>query len=165
MSDEIDWIVVKDRRGDVAIGAVAFLGDEAIAVVSYYEENDANKDGTVSMGEKVAGFFSPVSMKGVGVYEVVSRARDQMTLKLADANAPHNTEARAKSLKAMQGGQIQKLGAQMAMDGIFKAYIGTGINVGVGKAAKVLDWSMVKELAIKKGSEKLAKTAFDAATY
>jgi hypothetical protein len=46
----MDWILVT-RNSPKPIGAVGFLGDTAAVVIAFYDDKDANKDGTVSPGE------------------------------------------------------------------------------------------------------------------
>lgn len=164
MSDEISWMAVKSRSGDKVIGAIAFVGEEPAVILAYYDEADANKDGKVSFAERAASFLSPIGLGGTGVMEVLARGKDQAIAATANPNGSQMTSGRASNVSAMLGSQITQVGMQMAMDGFFKAYIGTGINVGVGKAGAALEWNMIKGFAVKKGMEAAAKKAFEAAT-
>lgn len=166
MSHTITWMIVKERSGPKEIGAIAFVGDDPAVVITFYEEHDSNKDGEVSLKEAAAGFLFPVSMVGTASAEVITRARFQATLMIADHNPGSgtlpNAEAKAKKLLHMQGNQFQAIALNMAPDGIFKAYLAPGIGRLGSAIGTQINAGMVKGVLINKGMSKAAKLAFDA---
>lgn len=159
MSDTIEWMLVKDRFGNKKIGCVGFVGDEPVVVLGFYDDYDADKDGKVSKTEWVVGKIAPVSLVGTATLEVISRAREQAILAIADGGS----QARASKLSAMQGSQFRSVGLSMALDGIFKAYMAPGISMAGGAIGTHIGAGAIKTFMIKKGMEKTAKAAFDAA--
>ena len=70
MSDAIDWIAVEKFK---LIGAVGFIGDDAVAIAAFYEDTDANKDGKASWDEWV-GSKLLFDLRGTKVTEVAMQA-------------------------------------------------------------------------------------------
>jgi hypothetical protein len=162
MAEKIEWMTVTDRGGKKDIGAVGFLGHDPAIIVVFYDEKDADKSGDVSWGEWVASTLSPISLSGVGKLEVVSRAREQATLGIANSGTPINP-SKAQNLRQMQGEQLVSVGQSMILDGIFAAYLSKGVSAGATAAAKKLTTNTIKQFFIRKGFEKAAKESFNAA--
>lgn len=150
MSDDIEWIEVKSLGK--AIGAVGFNRNKAIAVVAYYDDQDANKDGKVSWGEWAVFKAFPLSMEGMNIVDVLMAAR----LDLVHKDASINDWAMQKYLGFAQN---------LILDGVYTAYFARGISVVSGGVAKKLTRSAIKEFAVRKGFEAAAKKAFREATH
>lgn len=73
MANNIDWIMI-NRLGK-QIGAVGFIGDKAAVVAAFYDDYDANKDGKVGWGERIAGKLFPLKLHGLAIAEVAMQAR------------------------------------------------------------------------------------------
>lgn len=159
MSDTIEWMLIKERFSSKKIGCVGFIGDEPTVVLGFYEDYDANKDGTVSRTEWVVGKLAPVSLVGTNTLEVIARAREQATLMIADGAS----QARASNLSRMFASNFRSVAVGMALDGIFKAYIAPGLSMSGGAIGTHIGAGAVKTFMIKKGMEKAAKAAFDKA--
>jgi len=168
MAQAITWMIVKNRDGTKEIGAVAFLGDDIAAVVSFYAEADFNKDGKVSLREKITGMF-PISIKGTASAEVVSRAREHAELMIDNYSPVSRPGAlpgafsKAKKLRHLQGELLMKVGLNMALDGMFKAYLTAGLRrTGVAIGIHI-NAGMVKTILINTAIATATKEALDAA--
>ena len=159
MPDPIEWMLVNDRFGDKKIGAVAFIGDVPAVVIGFFDDYDADSDGRVSAAEWVAGRLFPVSLAGTATLEVVSRAREQAILCIADGGSPE----RAAALSRMQASQFQSVGLSMALDGVFRTYMAPGISMAGSAIGTHIGAGAIKTFLIKKGMEQAAKAAFEAA--
>ena len=159
MSDQIDWMLVKERFSSKKIGCVGFIGDEPTVVLGFYDDYDANKDGTVSRTEWAVGKLAPVSLVGTNTTEVIARAREQATVMIASGG----TQARASNLSRMFASNFKSVAVGMALDGIFKAYMAPGIAMTGGAIGTHIGAGAVKTFMIKKGMEATAKAAFDQA--
>lgn len=153
MADTISWFVVKGStaKGTEPIGAVGFLGNDAVIVISFFDDLDGNKDGKVSWGEWAAGKISPISLKNKSVVEVAMAARYEVDIIMRDPG-----------FNQMAAQMFQNFAAGMIADGIFAAYFARGVKMGGGAAAVMVTSSKVKQFVIKKGFEKAVKAAFDA---
>lgn len=159
MSQPIEWILVSDRFGNKKIGCVGFIGDDPIAVLGFYDDYDANKDGTVSSLEWLAGKVFPVSLNGTNTLEVLARAREQATLMIASGASPE----RAANVSRMFARSFSSIGIGMVLDGVFRAYIAPGISMSGQAIGQHIGANMIKTFLIKKGMEATAKAAFEAA--
>jgi hypothetical protein len=56
MSDQIDWVIITGATNK-KIGALGFIGDKVAVVTAFYDDRDANQDGTVSWGEAIVAFM------------------------------------------------------------------------------------------------------------
>lgn len=153
MADMISWCVVKGltSNGTEPIGAVGFLGNDAVIVISFFDDLDGNKDGKVSLGERIAGRLSPISLKNKSVVEVAMAARNEIDIIMRDP-----------SFRQMSAQMFQSFAAGMIADGIFAAYFARGVRMGAGAAAVMVTNSKVKQFVIRKGFEKAVKAAFEA---
>lgn len=148
MSDAMDWIVIKGH-GNIDIGAVGFLGNDAVAVVAFFDDLDGDKSGDVGIGEWIAGKISPISMEGSAVTEVAMAGRFNMDILQRDP-----------SFSQMAADMFSNFARGLVIDGIFAVYFKAGVSMGAGAIAKKVTSGMVKEFVIKKGSEALVKKAF-----
>ena len=79
---EIEWVAI--NKFNKLIGAVGFIGNDAVAVVAFYDDRDGNQDGEVSWGEWLADKF--ISMDGRATTEVAMQARVEMDIIMRDAS-------------------------------------------------------------------------------
>lgn len=161
MSNTIDWMIVKDRAGKKEIGAVGFLGDDPAVVVTFFDEKDWNMDGDISLRERASDWLFPLSMKGTVSLEVTARAYDQACLQIVD-DLPGAAQ-KAKKLRHLEGQKFQAVAANMALDGIFAAYMAPKLTRLGSAIGAHIDAKMVKSVVINAGMKKAAKAAFDAA--
>lgn len=149
---EIEWVSITKFK-PAPIGAIGFIGDDAVAVVSFFDDADGNKDGKVSLGEKIISKISPLSVDGMGIAEVAMQARVEMDVILRDP-----------SFSKMAAGIFLNFAKGLIADGIYAVYFGRGVKMSGKGIAKVITSSMVKQLVVRKGFEKAVREAFDTAT-
>ena len=146
----MDWILV--TRFNKPIGAIGFIGDTAATVVAFYDDKDANKDGTVSAGEWVAfkaGAMIGVKMDGMNVAEVAMQARGNPMIMERDPGF-YQTSAQI----------FVNFAHAMTMEALYKLYFAKGVSAVGSGIAKTITSNMVKQMVIKKGFEKVVKDAF-----
>lgn len=151
MSSNIDWVLIK-KWGPEPIGAIGFLGNEAVSIIAFYDDRDGNKDGRVSTGEWIASKLSPISMEGSAVVEVAMQARIEMEVLRRDPGFPN-----------MAANLFLNFARGLVLDGIYAAYFARGVKMAGGGLAKTVTSGMVKEFVVKKGFEKTVREAFDQA--
>jgi|SRR4051812_42121887 hypothetical protein len=144
---ELEWYIVKGI-GDRPIGALGFLGNNVAVVTAFYDDRDGNKDGRVSIPERVAAFMSPLKIKGMSVVEVAMAARFDMEVNERDPD--FYMDAINLWLKFAKG---------LVIDGVYTAWMGVSVNLATGAVAKELASGLVKQFVIKKGMETAVKTA------
>ncbi|GEM_PF-869007 len=149
---KIEWVTIK-KWGPEPIGAIGFIGNDVVAVVAFFDDRDGDKDGDVSLFERVAFKLSPVSMKGGNVVEVAMQARVDMDVIMRDPS--FNQVAMQMFVKFAHG---------LVMDGIYAAYFSRGVSMTGKGVAKMITSSMVKGFVIRKGFESAVKKAFKEAT-
>lgn len=147
----IEWIEIRSH-GNRSIGAVGFAGNDAVAIVAFYDDRDGNKDGTVSLTERVVSKLSPIGIDGKAVTEVAMAARLNPDVMMRDS-----------SVGQWAGRMFTEFGGSMVMDGIYAVYFSRGVKMTASGVAKVITGNMVKQFVIRKGFEKAAKEAFDGA--
>jgi hypothetical protein len=149
MPGTIDWILIKKFKPE-PIGAVGFLNNEVVVVISFYDDADGNEDGKVSWLEWGASKLSPVSIEGMKVTAVAMQARVEPDVILRDGNFP---QVAARMFVEFARGLV--------IDGVYAAYFSRGVSMVGGGIAKVVTSGMVKEFVIKKGFEKAVKEVFN----
>lgn len=152
MANEMEWIPIV-KFGKEPIGAVGFLGNDAVAVVAFYDDRDGNKDGKVSWGEAIAAALSPISVEGSAVTEVAMQARIETKILMRDP-----------SFSQMAANMFANFARGLVLDGIYAVYFSRGVKMAGGGIARTITKNMVKEFVIKKGFEKAVKEAFKATT-
>ena len=144
----IDWYVVKLDGNNKPLGAIGFVDDKAAVITSFYDDRDANKDGAVSIPERVAFFVSPFRLKGINVVEVAMAARFDMEVNERDPE-----------FYSMAVNLWINFAKGLVKDGMYAAWFGTSVNMGCGIVAKELATGLVKQWIIKKGMETAVKKA------
>lgn len=148
----IEWIAIT-KWGPDPIGAIGFIGNDAVAVVAFFDDKDGNKDGKVSFGESVASFLSPISVEGGNIVEVAMQARVEMDVIMRDA-----------SFQQVATQMFLKFASGLVMDGVYAAYFSRGVKMTGKGVAKLITNGMVKEFVVRKGFESAVKKAFQEAT-
>ncbi|MCV0396837.1 MAG: hypothetical protein K5872_09495 [Rhizobiaceae bacterium] len=151
MSEDLDWIVIRDFTNR-EIGAIGFVGHKAAVVVSFYDDLDGNKDGKVSWGEWGAGKLSPISLDNKAVTEVAMAARTNLEVLERDASFGQ---------MAMQ--LFTQFARGLMADGIYAVYFSRGVSSVAKPIAGRLTKDMVKQFVVRKGMEKAVKGAYDTA--
>lgn len=143
---DIEWVPVT-KFGNEPIGAVGFIGNDAVAVVSFFDDRDGNRDGKVSFGEwAVTKLWS---VEGMAVTEVAMQARVQPSV-----------IARDSSFGTMAMRLFMSFARDQISQGIYAVYFSRGVKMVGGKIAKRVTSSMVKEFVVRKGFESAVKNAF-----
>lgn len=145
---KIEWVII-DGNGDQAIGAVGFIGHQAVVVVAFYDDLDANKDGKVSLGERAAGMV--LGMEGRAVAEVAMAARLDLDVIQRDGSFPE-----------MAANLFVNFARGLVAEGVYLAYFSRGVGNLANVIAGQMTSSTVKQFVIRKGMEKLVKAAYDA---
>lgn len=152
MSKSLEWMIV--RNGVKDIGAIGFLGNDAVAVVSFFDDRDWNEDGQISLKEHIGGYLPLFGKKGRAIAKVAVQAY------LSNPDIA----SRDPTLRVMAGKFWTKFAFDLIREGVYIVYFQRGVKaIGRGGAA-VITASRVKQLVIRKGFEKAAKAAFDEAT-
>ncbi len=147
MADNIEWIVI--NRFGKQIGAIGFIGNTAAVVAAFYDDFDANKDGKVGWGERIAGkLFLP--LQGSSITEVAMQA-------LGD---PDIIE-RDPSFKNVAMNFFLNFAKGLILDGIYKVYFSGGVTGIVKPIAGRLASNIVAQFAIRKGMEGAVKKAYN----
>jgi hypothetical protein len=150
MSGSIEWVAVKKWKPE-PIGAVGFIGDKAVAIAAFYEDEDANQDGKVDWVEWAAG-KALFSLKGKVVAEVAMQARIEESVVMRDP-----------SFQEIAGKIFVNFAAGLVKQGVYKVYFARGVSMTGSAAATIMTSNMVKQIAIRKGFEAAAKKAFEGA--
>ena len=145
------WFEIKGNTGK-SIGAVGVRGSNVICVLAYFEDYDANQDGTVSFGERAVGTLSGLSgaLQGKALLEVVMQARFEPEL-MCDSDFVDST------FSTTYGRWARNAVANAVWAGYFKPVIG----VAASRITAELGTGVVKSFAIKKGMEAVAKAMLD----
>lgn len=147
MADKIEWIAVRKFKPE-PIGAIGFIGNNIVAVASFFDDADGNQDGTVSVGEWAASKLM-FNLSGMAVTEVAMQARVQMDIVTRDA-----------SIQQIAAGMFSSFAAGLIAQGIYTAYFARGVSMISGGVATRIGGGMVKQLVIRKGFEAAVKQAF-----
>jgi hypothetical protein len=145
MSDTIDWIAVEKFK---LIGAVGFIGEDAVAIAAFYEDTDANKDGKVSWDEWV-GSKLLFDLRGTKVTEVAMQARFQM-----------NIIERDPSFNQIAMSMFLCLASGLIAQGVYKAYFSQPVSLIGSSLASIITSNMIKQFVIRKGFEAAVKRTF-----
>jgi hypothetical protein len=142
---DIDWYVVKPTGYAKALGALGFVDDKVVIITSFYDDRDANRDGSVSIPERVVFFISPLRMDGA-IVDVAMAARFDM--EVLERDPEFHSMAVKLWLNFARG---------LVKDGMYAAWLGVHVNRGCGLVAKELASGLVKQFIIKKGMETVVK--------
>ncbi|MDF1872433.1 hypothetical protein [Vannielia sp.] len=146
----IEWIAIQDPLDSTKdIGAVGFVGNDVVTIVSFYEGADADRSGDVSMGEWLVSKLSPLSVDGMAITQVCMAAKYDDRIFMRDM-----------SIIEMANKQFAQFATSLVMDGIYAVYFSRGVKMGGSAIAKSITQSMVKQMIIRKGFEKVAKEAY-----
>lgn len=146
MTGKIEWIEVRGSKSQ-PIGAVGFIGNDAVAIVSFFEDADFNKDGSKSLGELMASKML-LNLSGRAVVEVAQTAQYQPEILMRDA-----------SISRMAASMFLNFAQGLVAQGIYSAYFARGVSlVGRAIATRVTD-NAVKQFVVRKGFEAAVKQA------
>ena len=145
MTEQFDWVVVSKHGRE--IGAIGFIGDDAVAVASYFDGRDGNKDGEVSIMERVGS--SLLGMENAGVAEVAMTARLDVDIYQRDP-----------SFRTMAGSIFTSFAAGLVADGLWQSYFRAGVKTAASGVAATITSNKIKQIVIRKGFETAARKAF-----
>lgn len=149
MADQFEWVVVSKFGRD--IGAIGFIGDDVVAIASYYDGRDGNKDGEVSLMERVGS--SLFGMENAGVAEVAMAARNNVDIYQRDP-----------SIRTVAADIFTSFAAGLVADGIWQTYFRAGVRHAATGVAASITSNKIKQLVIRKGFETAARRAFTEVT-
>lgn len=145
MPETFSNVVISDGSKD--IGDIVFLGSQWVMIRAYYDDRDADEDGTVSIGEKVVWKLSPFNSSGFQIARVAYTA----SLNRAVLN---------------KDGEFLEVGRKMqlafAADLVVRGYQATYLKGQAGKIASMFVTGFVKQWVVKKGAEKIVSEAVKA---
>lgn len=144
---QVEWVEVRD--GTQAIGAVGFIGNEAVIIASYFEGADANRDGHVSVSEWLVSKNPFFGLERYNLTLVAQTAKYQESILMRDANFVNWANQ-----------MYLNFASQLVRDGIYATYFRMPVARGAGALASMLTRSKVKEFLIKKGVEAAVEKAF-----
>jgi hypothetical protein len=144
----IEWVAVR-KFGPRPIGAVGFIGPDAVAMIAFYDDADGNRDGRVGWGEWIASKISPISLKGRNVTEVAMQGRVEPDIILRDSSFP---QLAARLFASFASGLV--------LQGYYQAYFARPVSLIGGGIARRITQGMVKEMVVRKGFETAVKRAF-----
>lgn len=142
----LQWFKIKEAYGSQIIGAAAFKENELVAVVSFFEDKDMDRDGKVGIAERLNLF----RMKGAGIAACFTGLKSDPALFMKDANA----------INQGWGSAFVGLGAGLVADGIYAAYFNRAVKGIAGVVASTFTTNPVKSFVIRKGMEKVVKDAY-----
>ncbi|PWC78343.1 hypothetical protein [Azospirillum sp. TSH64] len=144
----MDWVLIT-KFGNNPIGAIGFVGDDAVAIAAFYDDRDGNQDGKVSLLERFAAKISIVRLDGLSVTEVAMQARvDPDVLERDPSFAQVATQIYLNFAKGL------------ILDGIYAAYFARGVSMTGKGIAQLVTSSTVKGFVVRKGFESAVKDAF-----
>jgi hypothetical protein len=148
---DIEWVPVPGLDGR-SIGAVGFIGNQAVVVAAFYDDYDGNRDGEVDWLEWAASKVSPLSLDGAAVVEVAMAARVMPAVVLRDG--AFDTWAKQAFVQFAGG---------LVVEAVYAAYFSHAIRLASGGIASAIGGGLVREYVIRKGMEAAVKSAYDAA--
>lgn len=144
----MDWVLIT-KFGSNPIGAIGFIGDDAVAIAAFYDDRDGNKDGKVSLLERFAAKISFAKLDGISLTEVAMQARvDPDVIERDPSFAQVATEIYLNFAKGL------------ILDGIYTAYFARGVSMTGKGIAQLVTSSTVKGVVVRKGFESAVKDAF-----
>lgn len=149
---DIDWRIVRGH-GSKDIGAIGFIGNEAVVVAAFYDDRDGDKDGKVSLGEKFAAMVFPIRIDGMNIAQVARQAASDPDLVVRDPN-----------LRTMANNLFMNFAKRAVTDGIYAVYFRPAVSGASGGVASALVRGKVKQFVVKKSAETAVKKAFQKAT-
>ena len=150
MPDKVEWIAVRKFK-PYPIGAIGFIGNNAVAIASFFDDADGNQDGKISAGEWIAS-KALFNLKGKNIAEVAMQAAVDPDILMRDA-----------SIRQISNKLFLSFASGLVMQGVYTAYFARGVGMAGSGVAKMITNSMVKQLVIRKGFEAAVKKAFTAA--
>jgi hypothetical protein len=151
MADRFDdWVEISDDTR--VIGAIGFIGGRAAVIISYYDDYDADRNGTVSWGEWIIGKLSPISLGGTAITAVAMAARVNMDVIERD---PSFGQEAAR--------MFVKLADNMIVDGVYAAYFSRIVGLASSALSASLVTGTIKQFVVRKGMESAVSRAFKAA--
>jgi hypothetical protein len=146
MADQLEWIRV-DRFGK-AIGAVGFLGNSAVAVVAFYDDADADKDGSVSLKERVVFTVSPLALNGMAATEVAMQGMGDPSIVERDPE-----------YRRFANGFFQNFTHGLMLSGVYTSYFTVPVRMIGSAIASQITTGMVKQFFVRKGFEAAVRSA------
>jgi hypothetical protein len=138
-SETVDWVVV--WHGSRKIGAVGFVGNEASVITAFYDDNDVDQNGKVTVLEWVKGWLPP-SRKGFALTQVAM-----------EASRNEDIIGRDPTVRDWANKLFLNFSAHMVADAFCRVYLSPCVGGAVGPIAGRIAESMVVQYAIKKGAE------------
>ena len=148
-TQNIDWYIVTGL-GNKKIGALGFINDNVAVITAFYDDRDGNEDGSVSWGEAVVAFLSPISLRGRAVTEVAMAARNDI-----------DVVGRDPSFYQESARMFVNFASNLIKDGIYTVYFSRSISAVAGQIAGAVTGNVIKQFVIRKGFEGAVKQMYD----
>ncbi len=142
----IDWIIVKNSYNKKPIGALGFVDNKIAIVTAFFDDKDANQDGSVSMIERFGSLFR---MKGRALAEVASHAYADPDLLMRDPG-----------LAGLRGKLLSEFAFGLIAEGVYITYFSAGVRKAAGALAGQISANPIKSFVIRKGMEAAVKKAY-----
>ena len=148
MSSEIEWKPV--MKGGKLIGTIGFIDGQIAVVVSFYDGQDANKDGKVDWKESAAawaGGFLSDALKTLGLQEVINAYAESGYI---------DPSERIELIKETKRNAM-KVGVDLTIKALLEQYLSKIVGLlGEGLAAKLVKGD-IKDFIVKKSFEESVK--------
>lgn len=138
-------IEIEESPGN-PIGQIGFLGNKAVIIVSYYDEYDTDKDGSVGLGEWMASiiFDSAGLLKNEQFTKVAMTAR--LNPKVLSIDSGFYQKANNIYLSFASG---------MLMSGIYEVYLSQAVASAASLVGRrIIGNNLTRKYLIEKGAEK-----------
>jgi len=148
---QIEWVEVKRNSGDAPIGAIGFIGNKAVAVITFYDHRDLNRDGKVTSGENLLS--SIFNLESSVLTEVAKQA-----------NAEPDIRMRDPTINLLAANLFTSFAKTLILEGVYTVYFARGVKILSAGIAKSVTSSAIQAFFIRKGFEASVKTAFNQVT-
>ncbi|MBC7797326.1 MAG: hypothetical protein H7Z37_10675 [Pyrinomonadaceae bacterium] len=149
----LSFIEIEEFPGS-PIGQIGFLGNKAVIVVAYRDEYDVDKDGSVGMGEWIAGsiFDAAGLLKNEQLTKVAMTAR--VNPKVLNIDSGFHQKANNIYLSFASG---------LMISGAYEVYLSQAVASAASLVGRrIIGNSLTRKYFIEKGAEKAVEVALKA---
>lgn len=147
------FIEIEESPGS-PIGQIGFLGNKAVIIVSYYDEYDTDKNGSVGLGEWLAG----------AIFDAAGLLKNEQFTKVA------MTARLNPKVLSIDSGFYQKanniylsFAAGSAISGVYEVYLSQAVASAASLVGRrIIGNSLTRKYLIEKGAEKAVEVPLKA---
>ena len=140
----LDWVIIRYRS--MKIGAIGFVGNRAAVIASFFKPNDYNRDGEVSILERLTGLIGPINAEGLGVVEIVQAAK-----------CHEGVYTRDETFELMANRMALHFFSQVVVEGAFSAWLYRSLRAVDASIPALAAGASVKQMIIRKGMKPVVK--------